>query len=263
MNWGKSLSEFREFNKTFQIIHQTKTTSDTSRLFILDSSFNPPHLAHYSLVKTSIDYEAYKNDRNCSTVLLLLSISNADKADGEPASLEQRIDMIILLAEHITKSLGLPAAVALTSCPKFADKCKAIQNHSRELALPKSRLTFLVGFDTIIRILDQKYYTSPMSVALRDLFQDSDFLVLTREDKKYSIQYQLSYVKQLHAGSLKAIPNDWASRIYMVVNDNLLEADISSSAVRSDIKNGKLHWQEKTIPEIATYIKEKSPYIKL
>lgn len=263
MNWGKVLSEFREFNKTFEIIHQTKNTLDTTRLFILDSSFNPPHLAHYSLVKTSIDYEAFKNDRNSSSVLLLLSISNADKADGEPASLEQRIDMIILLAEHITKSLGVPAAVALTSCPKFADKCEAIQNHSRELALPKLKLTFLVGFDTIIRILDQKYYTSPISVALNDLFQNSDFLVLTREDKKHTIEFQLSYVKQLHDGSLKAIPNDWASRIYIVVNDNLIEADISSSAIRSNIRNGNIHWQEKTIPEIATYIKEKSPYVKL
>lgn len=261
MNWGKVLSEFRELNKPFQVIHQTNKL-ETTRLFILDSSFNPPHLAHYSLVKKSIDYEAYQYDRSSSSVLLLLSISNADKADGEPASLEHRIDMIILLAEYIAKSLEVPTAVALTSCPKFADKCEAIQNHSRELALAKSKLTFLVGFDTIIRILDQKYYTSPISVALKSLFQNSDFLVLTRGDHKHTIEYQLSYVKQIHDGSL-TIPKDWASRIYTVVNDNLIEADISSSAIRSDIRNGNVHWQEKTIPTIATYIKEKSPYVKL
>jgi nicotinamide-nucleotide adenylyltransferase len=99
-----------------------KKPQSTQSLTILDSSFNPPHNAHLEMLQNS-------------NPLLLFSIKNMDKPTENTLD---RIEMI--------KLLGLPAAI--TDQGRFVDKVKLFDNP-----------TFIMGYDTLVRFFDPKYYT--------------------------------------------------------------------------------------------------------
>ena len=125
------------------------------RISVLDSSFNPPTLAHLALANAphpcspASDYDAK---------LLLLSVRNADKLLQEgDATLSQRVEMMSLLATRIHHSgPGLPPniAVGLVNEPTFIAKSSTLRgfldNHLAELTSDAShsistQLTFLMG----------------------------------------------------------------------------------------------------------------------
>jgi nicotinamide-nucleotide adenylyltransferase len=99
------------------------------RISILDSSFNPPTLAHLALANApnpfsvASDYDAK---------LLLLSVRNADKSlQEDDASLSQRVEMMSLLSLDIHHN-GLDSppnvAVGLVNEPTFPAKSSALRN---------------------------------------------------------------------------------------------------------------------------------------
>ncbi|KAJ3324980.1 hypothetical protein HDV06_005569 [Boothiomyces sp. JEL0866] len=92
-----------------------------SSVYILDSSFDPPHISHLTMIKNT-------------NGLLLLSTKNMDKH-------QDNINDRILLV----KSLGLPFAI--TDQGRFIDKAKLIQG------------TWVMGYDTLIRFFNKKYYS--------------------------------------------------------------------------------------------------------
>lgn len=143
------------------------TADDTIDIAVLDSSFNPPSRAHLALLLSrpilAQQKQAYDGH------LLLFSTQNADKGAGKPgdASLSQRIEMMTLMAkdvERIQAASGHPANVAVGLVDKpliFAkstltwDLLKGQQQSSR-----KPRLHWVVGFDTLYRVFQLKYYPS-------------------------------------------------------------------------------------------------------
>jgi nicotinamide-nucleotide adenylyltransferase len=125
------------------------------RIGVLDSSFNPPTLAHLALANApnpgspGPDYDAK---------LLLLSVTNADKLLQEgDATLSQRVEMMSLLAARIHhNSPGSPpnVAVGLVNEPTFIAKSSALRrfldDRFAELTSSPShsistQLTFLMG----------------------------------------------------------------------------------------------------------------------
>jgi nicotinamide-nucleotide adenylyltransferase len=65
--------------------------------------------------------------------------------------------------------------VAACSQGRFVDKCQAIRPHYPT----GTRLTFVVGFDTLIRLFDPRYYAD-RDASLSALFQASDFIAANR-----------------------------------------------------------------------------------
>lgn len=125
------------------------------RISVLDSSFNPPTLAHLALANApnpcspTPDYEAS---------LLLLSVRNADKLLQEgDATFSQRIEMMCLLAtrvHHSRHSSPPNVAIGLVNEPTFIAKSsalhKALGDRLAELTSGPShsistQLTFLMG----------------------------------------------------------------------------------------------------------------------
>jgi nicotinamide-nucleotide adenylyltransferase len=125
------------------------------RISILDSSFNPPTLAHLALANApnpfspAADYDAK---------LLLLSVRNADKSPQEgDATLSQRIQMMSLLAariHHNSLSSTPNVAVGLANEPTFVAKSSALRRFLDEhlakltpgpLCAVPVQLTFLMG----------------------------------------------------------------------------------------------------------------------
>ncbi|ATY60355.1 cytidylyltransferase [Cordyceps militaris] len=115
-------------------------------------------------------------------LVLLLAVANADKP-AQPASLEDRLAMIYAFLLNVQAELhragdNIPIAMALTSEPFFSAKADALRTASwyhtsshhgtfrkvdeygRTLpgTLDLPPMEFIVGFDTLVRILDPKYY---------------------------------------------------------------------------------------------------------
>ena len=131
------------------------------RISVLDSSFNPPTLAHLALANApnphspASDYDAK---------LLLLSVRNADKLFQEgDATFCQRVEMMSLLAtriHHNNLSSSPNIAVGLVNEPTFIAKSSTLHgfldNRLAELTSNTShsvstQLTFLMGSSQDLR----------------------------------------------------------------------------------------------------------------
>lgn len=235
--YSKLLSEFLASPLEFQLIGQP---INLAKVLVLDSLFNPPHIAHAELIA-----HAFRNAKQRTEqpqVMLLLLVNNADKAPT-PASFTDRLEMMGLMSRWLEKKCNCQVAIGLTKKAKFVDKALAIN-------YKQGRLEFLVGFDTLERIVDQKYYTKPVSQILSPFFDSSDIFCLTRAGS-VSNEKQNEVVDQLNS--------EYASRPITMVNDDAMN-DVSSSKIR---KHRKLddQWKHWVIPDIAHYIETHDLYL--
>jgi nicotinamide-nucleotide adenylyltransferase len=111
-----------------QWIRPLDSTIAWKHLYILDSSFNPPTIAHLSMIN-NCPKDAFTGH------VLLLSTFNMDKVVKD---IEQRIDLV--------NQLKIPFAV--TDSGRFVDKATLFD-------VPT---TFVMGYDTMIRFFNPKYY---------------------------------------------------------------------------------------------------------
>ena len=135
------------------------------KLGIFSGSFNPLTLAHTRMVEdTVVKYEL-------DELLLLLAKANVDKA-----------------------VFGLPLAARLLTVKKYAERRQAfsvgVSSHGRYIdkvaALksifpPDTEFHFIVGYDTLVRIFDTKYYTD-FHAELQELFVSARFIVANRAE---------------------------------------------------------------------------------
>ena len=148
---------------------------------VLDSSFNPPQLAHYALARSKKpsfkDEQVVENATRESydALLLIFSIKNADKGMGtkKDASLLDRLLMMQEFAKDVEEETQANVAVAIVEEPLMIAKSTLIHEYfsssSKEepaataaiAAPPSLRLHWLVGFDTLQRFFQVKYYPSP------------------------------------------------------------------------------------------------------
>lgn len=145
-----------------------ETWSATRRLLVLDSSFNPPTKAHAQLLRTALES---KPANYFDGTLLLFSTNNADKK-LTGASVLQRAQMMELMAGSFES-----IAVGLTPHGKFIDKAQSIQSWFKHPV----QLTFILGYDTITRFFDSKYYSPvPVKEALAPFFTTSRLICADR-----------------------------------------------------------------------------------
>lgn len=132
-------------------------------LLCLSASFNPLTTAHAGLI------EEARRLLHPRETLLLLAVANVDKRiAGLP--LEARLDLLCRFADRQPD-----VSVGVVAHGRFVDKLEAIRT-----AYPAgTRVVFLVGFDTLVRVFDAKYYTD-RATALAALFRGSEFLVANR-----------------------------------------------------------------------------------
>lgn len=212
----------------FQIVYGAEKLADHELLLVLDSSFNPPHSAHQNLVERAIKH--YKNQT--LHVLLLLSVNNADKPP-KPSTFDKRMEMMCLMSDTL-KNENISSSVGITTCAKFVDKDKIIRQNFSAYSL----ITYLVGFDTIIRILDPKYYLpQPISEALKEFMTSTNFFCLTR-DAGSEVERQMKYCLDINQGLHEpTIPREWGSKIRLELNDEKYTS-VSSSNIRDTVLNG-------------------------
>ncbi len=132
-------------------------------ILLLDASFNPPTVAHWTMV-----------ERGCAALhtsgaALVLSSSNVDK-QVFGATLGQRIAMMVALA-----STRPDTTVAACCYARFVDKATALAR-----LFPSRKLVFAIGYDTLIRLFDERYYDR-MDHDLERLFATATVIVANRD----------------------------------------------------------------------------------
>ena len=134
------------------------------KLGVLPASFDPLTKAHVAIVGEARKW-------GLDEILLVLDKSNVDKK-GFAASLEDRILLVTSFFQEEDVS------VAVSSHGLFLEKLRAL----KPLYPPSTKIYFLVGYDTILRVLDKKYYQD-REAALDEFFGGSEFLIAGRGDK--------------------------------------------------------------------------------
>lgn len=257
---------------------------------MLDSSFNPPTRAHLGMATSALRdvvQEVVRGGIKPSgtnvRLLLLLAVNNADKAP-KPAPFDQRMALMWTFARDIQNRIfereemgqkkeqertqddeGLNIDVALTTQPYFHEKSSAIAQSVFYGRPPRSdkdeevmEQVFLVGYDTLIRIFNPKYYgpptstaevavasgsnsSTPMQKALDPFFSRARLRVTLREDDEWGgKEDQLAYLGGVVTGEgLSKIGGrkEWGRRIEVVDGCKLGDEAVSSTYARDAAKN--------------------------
>ena len=276
---------------------QTVHTRPTLRISVLDSSFNPPTLAHLALANSPPPSSPQRSPATFASPepydarILLLSVRNVDKVlkPGD-ATLVQRLEMMRLLshdirsvdtAESSSESLRMSdnVAVGIIDEPTFVGKSNALlcflqtrlatvveSSHSANsisdkrdasYPLPSPKFTFLLGFDTLVRLFSPEYYPSEevMVQMLRSFLspdQDCHIVCAYRRSASAGKTFQDRALKVAH----EFITND---RIAFV-DIGTEEQTYSSSEVRAKLSAGDVKWKRLVTDAIANYIIERGIY---
>ena len=219
---------------TIRFLHRAEGggARERKKLGVFPSSFNPITVAHNKIVSQTRD--AFQLDET----LLLLDFRNVDKRVFG-ASLEDRLAMI---CEFCKASTHLSAAMA--SHGLFVDKVPALlEVYSQDV-----EIHFIVGQDTIERVLDASYYRE-RDRSLSELFQRAYFIVVPREERGEE------GVKDLID---RPINRPYRKRIEVMAMDNSF-CGISSTLVRGLV--AKKRPFEHLVPDkVSRHIKKKGLY---
>lgn len=280
-----ALDSFTSSPSKFRVVRTINATpTQPKTLYILDSSFNPPSIAHLALATSALKQHA-PSEHSPYRLLLLFSTHNADKAPS-PASFAQRIALMTVFAEDLsqslknaTPSLGADIAnisidIGLTKEPYYSDKSVAITETTPPFYSSSPVHVHLVGYDTLIRFCNPKYYPKydPPLSALKPFFEAGHKLRVTQRptdpndgssDAFGSIEEQQKYLQDLKAGGQEnaGFEPAWGNNIDMTQADE--GVGVSSTRIRNAAKEGE--WDEvgKLCTEgVAAWIKDQKLYSK-
>ena len=191
---------------------------------VLSGSFNPVHEGHRGMLEAATTYLREKRNREkteggederafLATPAFELSISNADKGQLETNVVVQRAKQF--------DSDGQNRLILTRDAPLFSQKAKLLPN-----------TTFVVGYDTAVRLVDPKYYDDNADVMVRELRKIKDaqncaFLVCGRKDDTSSSSNAFKTLKDIR------VP-DAVSDVFEALEN--FRIDISSTEIRRKLK---------------------------
>jgi nicotinamide-nucleotide adenylyltransferase len=274
------LKQFLKSTKEFDVLTTIPPDHSASEtLYVLDSSFNPPTLAHLRIASTALQSTPKPRPR----LLLLLAIQNADKP-FKPAPLEDRLVMMELFARDLRAHLAATPAfvnaaascsdyelpveslplidIGVTKKPYFVDKAAAIEGSDRYPgALEQIHLT---GYDTLVRIFDAKYYPPHHTLAPLVPFLERHRLRVTMRpgDAWGEKEEQVAFMDAIARGDRDAegARREWARRIELVEGRKPTDPHVSSTRAREAVHSAPrdLDW---LVPDsVRQYLLSEEPY---
>lgn len=147
-----------------------KSQEPRGNILVFPGSFNPPTLAHLAMLREARAF-AERRDGQRWRVYAALSKQIVDK---EAVARMTLLDRVVLLERVLARHVR-HAGVLLLNRGLYVEQARGIH-----VAFPQvRRLSFLVGFDKIVQILDPCYYTD-RDKALHELFALAGLLVAPR-----------------------------------------------------------------------------------
>ncbi|GAX23131.1 hypothetical protein FisN_33Lh021 [Fistulifera solaris] len=147
-------------HEQYRVIQGSVATLPAHSL-IVPGSFNPPHTGHVQLALAAAKSLLSKTPN--PVIWFELSLTNADKPALAPAVAVERIQQFWKLLPELQ---DYQWGILLTNAPLFAQKIDLLYpmtERRKQRAHPNDDdddLTFCIGTDTLIRLLDPKYYNN-------------------------------------------------------------------------------------------------------
>ncbi|KAK7048073.1 hypothetical protein R3P38DRAFT_2867232 [Favolaschia claudopus] len=236
---------------------------------VLDSSFNPPTTAHLALAHAPRPTTSTDTNTDCDAQIYLLSVRNADKTlKSTDATYIQRLEMMLLLAQdRVAPNESLSdehqVAIGIIDEPTFvgkASKLRAwVEMRLGELGVSRCRpeFTFLLGLDTLERVLAPRYYGSSATDpdARSKMFTSLHTFFSPDHDNSRIVCARRSSASSPEADTLKiAEPFLSEGRITMI-DIGQAEQTYSSTAVRDALgRPNDDDWKSLVSPRVAEYI---------
>ena len=281
-NFQTALRTFLSSPSSFRVLatlsSSTAFYAPVKTLYVLDSSFNPPTLAHLRIAISALSHDKHANNGPTKRLLLLLATENANKAP-KPANFEQRLAMMTLFADELVQCMrsldeengsrggqAVVVDVGVTKSPLYLDKASVMDQSGQygEIGSGPEQV-HLTGFDSLIRLLDPKYYPPHHHLQPLESFFSKHRIRTTRrtDDKWGGRKEQDSYLKALADGERENEGGnaEWASRIDLVEGRQEGEEIISSTKVRVASKNRDRDTLEKLVPRaVADFVLQEKLY---
>ncbi|WWC73493.1 uncharacterized protein I206_107463 [Kwoniella pini CBS 10737] len=268
------------------ISHNTAQKGSISNIHIaiLDSSFNPPTIAHQAIAFssfpstsntntiqddidiTSSSYSSSNEPIPYTCRLLLFSARNVEKQlRSKDTTVLQRLEMMSILSNSKFKDNNNNndnIAIGLINEPTFVGKSSIIRNYLKnslkEISNLNLNLSFLVGTDTLIRFFDPKFYPkNQMEIKLNEYFESGSYLISAKrgsDETNRAIEEEV-----LNRDGIKQWVNKGNLRLLGTGNEGWEE--ISSTKVREAVL--KQNWDEvdKLVgKEMRDYIRKEGLY---
>eukprot|EP00980_Cylindrotheca_fusiformis_P030914 scaffold25626_cov137-Cylindrotheca_fusiformis.AAC.5 len=206
-------------------------------------SYNPPHKGHVELaqaaLRTENERKRYSRSDNRS-VFMELSIANADKPSIDPETVSERLS-------HFLELETLPShwGVVLTRAPLFSEKVTVLQSCIDTFDRSVPNLSFVIGTDTLTRIIDPKYYNNDrakMEEALHSM-KGVNFLVGGRVEQKGGDS------SRFVSGSneIKELPAS-LQEMFTIIGEDEFRVDISSTQIRNELAKKRSSSRSGNIP---------------
>ncbi len=182
-----------------------------NKLGIFSGSFNPLTVAHAKMIA------AAAANFNLQETVLLLAKANVDK-NVFGLSLADRL---LMLKRYAVSREDV--SVAACSHGRFIEKLRALE----AVYPPNTYFSFIVGYDTFVRIFDPKYYTD-MNTALESLFDRCRLIVANRESENAD-----AVNKFLEQPEIRAFAEN-----IDIIELPCFYAELSSTQIRTQIARG-------------------------
>ena len=227
----------------------------SSRLLILDASFCPPTLAHLKMAQIACEQQ------KPFQLILMHSIQNADKPSSH--DLDHRSNLIQLTRDHLQSlDSSIPISCSILSCPRFIDKLDFLIKEYPQM----DYYDFIMGWDTLIRFFDHKYYLSQgqslLEPTLTRFFDLGGCISVAPRIVPGTSMLSLTELQQ-EITKLVGQNHHWCNHIQILPRWNAQLASISSTRVRNMIQTMGIQdpsLDALILPTIKDYIREHKLY---
>ncbi|CAN0265234.1 unnamed protein product [Ectocarpus fasciculatus] len=197
---------------------------------VFPGSFNPVHEGHV-LFAASVVGEMNKREEASPLVVFEISVTNADKPPLSSAEILRRLNLFSQNNPMFSESGLSNYAVCLTTKPLFLGKTEIFKG-----------CRFLVGSDTMVRLLNTKYYSdsnSEMLVALSSIAERKcSFIVAGRVEQNSSGASAPEFLTC--DGVLERVGGDLPGSVVSLFEglpESTFRSDISSTEIREQINS--------------------------
>jgi nicotinate (nicotinamide) nucleotide adenylyltransferase len=205
---------------------------------IFPSSFNPITTGHMAILRETPKIRAFQE------IMLVLDIQAMDKEIFGATLVDRLLMLQLLFEDHPRFSVGV------SNRGLFLTKAEVL----REMYPKETNITFIVGYDTLARVFDSKYYEDREG-ALDHLFASVTFIVANRGDCGREAIHRLmtSGANRRFLGKVLfcQIPNHLAqissNRVRQRVREGKSFVRLVPAGVREFIEKGKLYKADRAV----------------